>query len=169
MPGHRDIAGNEEADKSAGEACKLEQKDIPVDYDTIKATLKRNIREEWLSNEDLKGTFHYKVTGGKPKTEKKLSREEEVIIHQLRTGRSPLSRKCLTRYKGLDEEHARCLECPYEFESVEHLLTCPIKEEPRRNILDLLYTDPMKIMQYLEESGRRTAPDLTIGDSRYNY
>ena len=42
VPGHWDIAGNEEADKAAGEACKLEQGDIPVDYDTVKAVLKRH-------------------------------------------------------------------------------------------------------------------------------
>ena len=97
-----------------------------------------------------------------------MTREEEVITHQLRVGRSPLARKCLSRYKGLDEEHAKCLECPYDVkESVEHLLTCPVKEGVRRtitdeddNFLSFLNSDPHKILQYLERAGRRTAPDL---------
>ena len=168
VPGHRDIAGNEEADKAAGEACKLEQGDIPVDYDTVKAALKRHTKEEWLVDGDLTNTFHYKVTKGLPKKLPTMTREEEVIIHQLRVGKSPLARKCLARYKGLGEEHAKCLECPYDVkESVEHLLTCPIKEEIRRSMaetdeefLNYLNEDPRKILHYLERAGRRTAPDL---------
>ena len=168
VPGHRDIAGNEEADAAAGLASTLEQGDIPVDYDTIKAALKRHINEEWLRDEELTNTFHYKITNGRPNKLPKMTREEEVITHQLRVGRSPLARKCLSRYKGLDEEHAKCLECPYEVkESVEHLLTCPVKEGVRRtitdeddNFLSFLNSDPHKILQYLERAGRRTAPDL---------
>ena len=35
--------------------------------------------------------------------------------------------------------------------------------EDNSNFLDLLNNNPLMILQYLEESGRRTAPDLTIG------
>ena len=97
-----------------------------------------------------------------------MTREDEVAIHQLRVGKSPLPRKCLTRYKGLGEEHVKCLECPYIVkESVEQLLTCPMKEAIRRSmtksdeeLLNLLNEDPRKILHYLERVGRRTAPDL---------
>ena len=135
VPGHRDIAGNEEADQAAGEANTLPQNEVPVDFATIKAALKRKTWDEWIGSDELKSTFSYKITSGRPKGTASLSREleDEVIINQLRTGKSALSRKCPTRYKGMTPEHAKCLECGEE-ESVAHLLTCPVKGGIRRSI-----------------------------------
>ena len=56
--------------------------------------------------------------------------------------------------KGLGEEHVKCLECPCIVkESVEHLLTCPMKEAIRRSMTEsdeefqnLLNEDPRKIL-----------------------
>ena len=135
----------------------------------IKETLTRKTCDDWISSDELKSTLSYKITSGRPKGTANLSREEEVIINQLRTGKSALSRKCLTRYKGMSPEHAKCIECGEE-ETVEHLLTCPVKEGIRRSIMDdrdpleVLNVEPRMILDYLERTGRRTAPDLQRRD-----
>ena len=126
-----------EADKAAGEANTLPQNEVPIDFATIKAALTRKTWDEWIESDELKSTLSYKITSGRPKGTANLSREEEVIINQLRTGKSALSRKCLTRYKGMSPEHAKCIECGEE-ETVEHLLTCPVKEGIRRTIMIIL-------------------------------
>ena len=109
--------------------------EVPVDFATIKAALKRKTWDEWIGSDELKSTFSYKITSGRPKGTASLSREleDEVIINQLRTGKSALSRKCPTRYKGMTPEHAKCLECGEE-DSVVHLLTYPVKGGIRRSI-----------------------------------
>ena len=106
MPGHRDIAGNVDADKVAGEANTLSQNEVPIDFGTIKAALTRKTWDERISSDELKSTLSYKITSGRPKGTANLSREDEVTINHLRTGKSALSRKCLTRYKGMTPEHA---------------------------------------------------------------
>ncbi len=66
-------------------------------------------------------------------------------------------------------EHAKCTECGEE-ESVEHLLTCSVKEGIRRAIMDdrnpleVLNVEPRKILDYLDRTGRRTAPELQRRD-----
>ena len=95
-----------------------------------------------------------------------MSRKEEVIIHQLRTGKSPLAANCLYRYKKLPEEKGRCLQGCDAKETVEHLLSCPVYGRQRletcgaTNILELLNNKPDKIILFLEKIGRLAAPDL---------
>ena len=116
-----------------------------------------------------------KVTKGKPKPLKlkTIPREDEILIHQLRTGKSPLAAKCLARYKKLEEEeYSKCLKDCGASESVEHLLTCPAYEMIRRDIfldkdiIEVLNDDPTKVLCYLDRIGRRTAPDLSDRGAR---
>ena len=78
VPGHRDIAGNEEADKAAGEANMLPQNEVPIDFATIKAALTRKAWDEWNSSDEPKSTFSHKITSGRSKSTANLSREDEV-------------------------------------------------------------------------------------------
>ena len=132
IPGHRQIEGNEEADAAAGEATKLSQEAIPLDFATVKAAVKRHLDEGDRKEKSPTTSFHYKVTNNRPKKiPSHLSRKEEVLIHQLRTGKSPLAANCLYKYLGLKEEDGLCLAGCKEKETVEHLLTCVMYDKQR--------------------------------------
>ena len=47
IPGHRDIDGNEAADKAAKEASQLDQQDVALDFNTMRSTIKRHFRKKW--------------------------------------------------------------------------------------------------------------------------
>ena len=119
IPGHRQIQANEEADTAAGEASKLQQADAPIDFSTIKAAVKRHIKEKDEKGNTPNTSFHYQTTQNRPKKiPASLSRKEEVLIHQLRCGKSPLVANCLYKYLGLTEDHGLCIEGCREKETV---------------------------------------------------
>ena len=96
IPGHKNISGNEKADKAAGEASKLPQHEVPIDFQTSKARIKRMLKEEWRKeveeekNKKGEKTLYSKITAGLPKRVEGMTRKEEIIIHQLRV--APCSR-----------------------------------------------------------------------------
>ncbi|MCP4490106.1 MAG: hypothetical protein GY820_22735 [Gammaproteobacteria bacterium] len=95
-----------------------------------------------------------------------MTRADEVTIHQLRTGKTPLAAHCLAKYKGLAAEKGYCQEGCKEKETVEHLLTCPIYERQRREVFDdedvlkALNNNPGKVLDFLKRIGRTAAPEL---------
>ena len=161
IPGHRQIEGNEEADVAAGEASRLSQEEVPIHFITIKAAVKRHILEKDREETLPTTSFHYKVTKNKPKSLKSdLSRREEVTIHQLRCGKSPLAANCLYKYLGLSEEHGLCMMGCKQKETVEHLLTCKMYDRQRweilenEDILQALNDCPEKVLLFLKRIGR---------------
>ena len=62
IPGHRQIEGNEEADVAAGEASRLSQEEVPIDFSTIKAAVKRHIIEKDREEILPAASFPNKVT-----------------------------------------------------------------------------------------------------------
>ena len=83
--------------------------------------------------------FLNKTTEGTPKWLEGLERKEEVLIHQLRTGKCPIAAHCLAKYKGLEEEKGYCLagcKTKEENKTVEHLLKCPMYDLQRRDVME---------------------------------
>jgi hypothetical protein len=95
IPGHRNIEGNEAADEAAKEATQLNQQDVALDFNTMKSTIKRHFRKKWsevvLGRE---GIFSAANVCKPPAQLMNVTRKEEVTIHQLHTGASPLVRSC---------------------------------------------------------------------------
>ena len=68
IPGHRGIKGNEAADGAAGEASKLDQSEVPINFETAKAHLKRHIREEWNNSVKSQDLFFNKASTGQKRS-----------------------------------------------------------------------------------------------------
>ena len=95
IPGHMDIEGNEAADCVAKEATQLEQTDVALDFLTVKAAVKRHISQRWRAMVAAQtGIYSDACKSKPPATPSNISRKDEITIHQLRTGRSPLVRSC---------------------------------------------------------------------------
>ena len=129
IPGHSGIAGNEEADRLAGEAAALPQDDTQtyISTDSVKNALK--IRVARLSTEHyLQETpptdLHRRATGGQNVSTSGMTRAESVALRQLRLGR--YSRLASTRFKHQWTDSPTCPRCHQEDETSEHfLLRCP--------------------------------------------
>lgn len=167
IPSHKGIPGNEEADIAAGEARELPQEEVPIDLTTSTCIIKRKIREIWNTRLS-KSPEYYKRTGGRPKTlPPNLTRKEEITLHQLRAGRSPLVASDLARYKKLPEEKRLCINGCSKKGDIDHLLLeCPLYSRQRTIWLGTdpdvktLNDEPIKILKFLKSVGRLATPDL---------
>ena len=137
VPGHTDIHGNEVADRLAKQGTKKNQPSKACSIDTVKQILRNNSKEEWLNrwNSGFTGRVMYKQMSH-PKPNDKintLKREEQSLIFQLRTGHSKLNYH-LNRINAL--KSAKCRNCPYPCETVEHVLfECPKLQQIRQRLL----------------------------------
>ena len=115
----------------------------------------------------MQDLFYNRVTNSSPNAlPSGVSRKEEVTIHQLRTGKSPLAAHCLAKYRSLPDTKGMCLAGCNTKETVEHLLTCPIYAKQRLEVcglqdpIALLNDDPVRVLKFLRKIGRLTAPEL---------
>ena len=195
VPGHKNVAGNEKADIAAKEATKLDQSLVPIDLQTAKSATRRWMRDEckkdWrviddslkanTKDEETLKKAHYvkcmnpaKCKDSGSATKKKtpsLSRRDEVLIYQLRLGKSPIVRSCLATYDNQrgDKQFCKNEGCVNVKENVEHLLIkCPTYSKERcicfedgfNVTLNVLDKDPEAVIRYMKMIGRDSTPEL---------
>ena len=174
IPGHKDIEGNETADSAAKEATALCQEDAVLDFNTMKAAIKRHFRKIWSEAVLARVGIYSEAKVSKPPAQlRNATQKEEVTIHQLRTGTSPLVRGCWARYAQRPEAERLCPNGCNIVEDVAHLFwDCPYyaaqrmrhfgTTSPERNIL---FGNPRPILKYLENTGHSTAPTAPDDDA----
>ena len=167
IPGHMDIEGNEAADCVAKEASHLEQTDVALDFLTVKAAVKRHISQRWRAMVAAKtGIYSDACKSKPPATPSHISRKDEITIHQLRTGKSPLVRSCWARYANRPEEDRLCPNGCNVKEDVKHLFwDCPLYAAQRMRHFgslfpekDILFKNEDRILKFLKDTGHSTAP-----------
>ena len=167
IPGHKDIEGNEAADKAAKEASQLDQHDVALDFNTMKATIKRHFRKKWSEAVLARAGIYSAANISKPPAQlANVTRKEEVTIHQLRTGTSPLVRSDWARYAQRPEAERLCPNGCNIKEDVHHLFwSCPFYSAQRMKRFgsttpapDILFGPSRPILKYLEDTGHSTAP-----------
>ena len=90
IPGHKGIPGNEAADKTAGEATKMPQEQVPINFETAKTRLKQFMRDEWLKRVQRQDLFINKTTGARPTPTDGLEKEETKFLYTNSEQESPL-------------------------------------------------------------------------------
>ena len=174
IPRHKDIEGNEAADKAAKEATTLSQEDAALDFTTMKAAIKRHFKKIWSEAVLARVGIYSEAKICRPPAQlRNVNRKDETTIHQLRTGTSPLVRGCWARYAQRPEAERLCPNGCNVVEDVRHLFwDCPhyvaqrMKNfgtpEPERNIL---FGEPRPILRYLENTGHSTMPTVPDDDA----
>ena len=168
IPGHKGIAGNEEADALAKLGAALPQPDVPVSQETASKIIKSNLREEWMNDwiKNKTGRFMYNhMTCPNNKDPiQKLKRREQSTIFRLRTGHIQLNGH-LSRIKK--NHPPQCPMCGYRNETVEHhLIYCNRLQDlrdkylpPIPSISNTLYSDASQLRNtcsyFYFASGRR--------------
>ena len=124
IPGHAEIEGNEKADQAANEGRGLTQDQVGVDLPSAKAALRSTSLKKWMGTYNTTVPpehIHRRATGGRClKYEKDWSRQEQVVLHQLRTNRCPLLQATLHRWNRPDTD-GLCPECGV-LEDTEHYI-----------------------------------------------
>ena len=95
-----------------------------------------------------------------------LSRKDDILINQLKTGKTPVVRACLAFYKKQGRSERMCPECGV-VEDVEHLLIkCRLWGRERQIHLGgnpglgILNKEPVMVLDFMRAIGRTAAPTL---------
>ncbi|KAJ9436040.1 RNA-directed DNA polymerase from mobile element jockey [Diplonema papillatum] len=89
VPSHCGIPGNERADEEATKAHGLPAAKPVIDYDMVKAIVKKG-RKEYRCQKLKAHPYHLLSPGPKPSVDKRWSRQEQAAISALRVGASPM-------------------------------------------------------------------------------
>ena len=155
-------------DTLAAEASDMTQDEIPISFETARACTKRYLYEEYNKQTYESMEEHYKeVCKGHKAPISHLKRKDQILIHQLRIGKSPIARNNLAIYKNLDENEKLCQNGCNVKETVKHLFYCPLYDEIRLRVfgkinvsLSILNENPDEVMKYLSYLGRTSVPPI---------
>ena len=158
VPGHAGLDGNETADLLAGEATTLPQTTTKIDLFSARSAIARKVGEM----ADSRAGAAHPHKGATPGHDD-LKRRDSVLLSQLRTGFSPLTRDTLMRI-GLAQD-SKCPGCGEE-DSAQHLLcSCPAYATARYRhwgadppLPEVLGGPAAAIIQFLERVGRTDPP-----------
>ena len=162
IPGHADIAGNEQADEAANAGRHLPQQDVKIDLPSAKVAIRGVCRREWS------GTYHTTVppehthrraTEGRClQYQREWSRRDQVLLHQLRANRCPLLQATLFKWNRPDTD-GLCPECGVA-EDTEHVICdCPKYQAARSALLGhipaltVLQSDPDAVLKFMRRTG----------------
>ena len=162
IPGHADIAGNEQADQAANTGRTLPQETARIDLPSAKVAIRGVCWKKWS------GTYHTTVppehthrraTDGRClKYESEWSRRDQVLLHQLRADRCPLLQATLARWNRPDTD-SLCPECGVP-EDTEHVVCdCPKYQAARSALLGhtptltVLQSDPDAVLKFVRRTG----------------
>ena len=143
-PSHCGVEGNKKADRCAATGCSLEQKPIPLNFDTAKAQIRKTYKDD-IKHELCKNVYTRRTD------DKHLSRKEQVNLSRLRSGHHPKLRHW--RKKINEIEDGTCRLCGTDNETAEHVLVkCPgIRDTiPQEWVLPNLVSDPKKALEIWE-------------------
>ena len=155
IPGHSNIPGNDLADQYAKEVAQNGVASIaPVTYNTAKAIIKREIKDQPPKHPVVSKTYEHLSSKEDGKVK---SRKDAALLAQLRSGHC----KELKAYQHrLDEtKDETCPRCQLEAETVQHWLSCPANIRKRQDIfgdddvpLGMMTKNPGLILAYARET-----------------
>ena len=169
IPGHADIAGNEQADQAANTGRALPQETARIDLPSAKVAIRGVCWKKWS------GTYHTTVppehthrraTDGRClKYESEWSRRDQVLLHQLRADRCPLLQATLARWNRPDTD-GLCPECGVPEDTDHVVCDCPKYQAARSALLGhtltltVLQSDPDAVLKFMRRTGLLQGPIL---------
>ena len=159
IPAHCGIDGNERADKAAGAACALPQREVDKPLQTALAVLKRERKKD-------KESFREYARFSNKQEETRLERADRVTVNQFRAGASSVSKATLYII-GKTEDDA-CTFCGEE-ETEKHILQdCPRTVQAVVDLVGLMEVDllenPKMLLQLLKKTVHANARTISPKD-----